>query len=92
VYRGVAMGAPERRIDPKFHIPLISSSIKSAMPVPPKMAGRGHLRLLQDLIAKGEILFGEDETVQPQRKVVLHENSRKQMASVIQDTGRGKLT
>lgn len=89
VYRGVAMGAPEPRTDPKFHIPLIHPVTKKPCPVPPNGWSRAP-ETLQDLISKGEILFGPDETTQPQRKVYLGEDSQRQISSVIQETGRGK--
>ncbi len=89
VYRGVAMGAPELRSDPKFHIPLIHPVTNKPCPVP----GNGWSRTpetLRDLMEQNEILFGSDETVQPQRKVFLTEDSQRQVPSVIQDAGRGK--
>jgi adenine-specific DNA-methyltransferase len=89
VYRGVAMGAPEPRTDPKFHIPLIHPVTKKPCPVPPNGWSRSP-ETLQDLIGRNEILFGSDETTQPQRKVYLEEDSQRQMSSVIQETGRGK--
>jgi adenine-specific DNA-methyltransferase len=45
---------------------------------------------LQELIEKSEIIFGEDETVQPRRKVFLKADSGRQVSSVISDSGRGK--
>ena len=89
VYRGVAMGAPEPRSDPKFHIPLIHPVTNKKCPVPPNGWSRAP-ETLQELIARGEILFGEDESVQPQRKVFLTDESQRQLSSVIQDAGRGK--
>ena len=89
VFRGVAMGAPEPRTNPKFHIPLIHPVTKKKCPVP----GNGWSRApetLKKLIEKGEILFGEDETVQPQRIVFLTEESKRQLPSVISDASRGK--
>jgi adenine-specific DNA-methyltransferase len=89
VYRGVAMGAPEPRIDSKFHIPLIHPVTNKPCPVPPNGWSRAP-ETLQDLLARNEILFGDDETVQPQRKLFLSEDSRRQLSSVVQDAGRGK--
>ena len=89
VYRGVAMGAPERRLDPKFHIPLIHPKTRKPCPVPPNGWSRTP-ETLRDLLEQNELLFGEDETVQPQRKVFLTEDSQRQVSSVIQDAGRGK--
>ena len=42
------------------------------------------------MVAKGEIIFGHDETVQPRQKVILKEISKRQIASVIQDANKGK--
>jgi adenine-specific DNA-methyltransferase len=74
VYRGVAMGAPEPRSDPKFHIPLVHPVTKKKCPVPPNGWSRAP-ETLRDLMEKGEILFGKDETVQPQKKVLLTQDS-----------------
>jgi adenine-specific DNA-methyltransferase len=89
VFRGVAMGAPEPRKDPKFHIPLIHPITKKACPVPNNGWSRTP-ETLQQLIDKDEILFGEDETAQPQRKVFLTDESKRQLSSVIADAMRGK--
>jgi adenine-specific DNA-methyltransferase len=89
VYQSVAMGAPEPRTDPKFHIPLIHPIKKKQCPVPPNGWSRAP-ETIQELIRKNEILFGEDETIQPRRKVFLTEDSKRQVSSVIRDSGRGK--
>ena len=89
VFRGVAMGAPERRTDPKFYEPLIHPVTKKPCPVPPYGWSRTP-ETLQQLIQNDEIIFGKDETIQPTRKVFLTANSKRQMSSVISDSGRGK--
>ncbi|HUU20064.1 MAG TPA: DNA methyltransferase [Sedimentisphaerales bacterium] len=89
VFRGVAMGAPEPRTDPKFHIPLVHPVTKKECPVPSNGWSRAP-KTLQDLMEKNEILFGKDETVQPQRKVLLTDESKRQLSSVISDAKRGK--
>jgi adenine-specific DNA-methyltransferase len=89
IFQSVAMGAPEPRTDPKFHIPLLHPVTKKPCPVPPNGWSRAP-ETIQELMRKGEIIFGEDETVQPRRKVFLKEDSRRQLSSVIQDSGRGK--
>ena len=89
VFQSVAMGAPEPRTNPKFHIPLVHPVTQKKCPVP----GNGWSRApdtLQELIEKNEIIFGEDETVQPRRKVFLKADSGRQVSSVISDSGRGK--
>ena len=89
VFRGVAMGAPERRTDPKFYEPLIHPVTEKPCPVPPYGWSRTP-ETLQQLIQNDEIIFGKDETIQPTRKVFLTANSKRQMPSVIGDSGRGK--
>jgi adenine-specific DNA-methyltransferase len=90
IYQSVGMGAPEQRTDPKFHIPLMHPNTKKPCPVPESGWSRAP-ETIQDLITKGEIIFGEDETTQPRRKVFLTEESQRQISSVIQDAGRGKV-
>ena len=89
VFRGVAMGAPERRTDPKFYEPLIHPVTEKPCPVPPYGWSRTP-ETLRQLIQNDEIIFGKDETIQPTRKVFLTANSKRQMPSVIGDSGRGK--
>ena len=83
------MGAPEPRQDIKFHIPLVHPSTKKPCPVPPSGWSRTP-ETIQGLLERGEILFGENESVQPTRKVYLTEDSRRQLSSVIRDARRGK--
>jgi len=89
IYQSVAMGAPEPRTDPKFFVPLVHPVTKKKCPVPPGGWSRAP-ETIQELIAKGEIIFGKDETVQPRRKVYLTEDSQRQLASVLQESARGK--
>lgn len=89
VYQSVAMGAPEPRTDPKFHRPLIHFVTGKPCPVPSNGWSRSPDTLME-LVEKGEIIFGRDETVQPRRKVFLTDESRRQLSSVISDSGRGK--
>jgi len=89
IYQSVGMGAPEQRTDPKFHIPLIHPRTKKPCPVPESGWSRAP-ETIQDLITKDEIIFGEDETTQPRRKVFLTDDSQRQISSVIQEAGRGK--
>lgn len=89
VFRGVAMGAPEPRKDPKFHIQLVHPVTKKKCPIPSNGWSRTP-ETLSELMKKDEILFGDDETVQPQRKVFLTEESKRQLSSVISEAKRGK--
>ena len=43
------------------------------------------------MLERDEIIFGSDESVQPRRKVHLTEASKRQIASVVQDSSRGKM-
>ena len=87
IYRGVAMGAPEPRIDPKFHTPILHP--KTRKPCHPPTNGWSRTPdTLNELIKKGDIIFGKDETVQPQRKVILKKSSS--VSTVIQNGKRGK--
>jgi len=83
------MGAPEPRSNEKFHRALIHPSTGKTCPVPPNGWSRAP-ETIQNLIDQGEILFGQDETTQPRKKVYLTEDSKRQVSSVIVDAGRGK--
>ena len=89
VYRLVAMGAPEKRSDPKYFIPLIHPVTKKPCPVPPNGWSRKP-ETMREMISKGTIIFGIDETTQPQKKVELSEDSQRQLASVISEGKSGK--
>ena len=87
VYRGVAMGAPELRTDEKFHIPILHPDTKKPCLPPPNGWSRTPENI-KKLIEKGEILFGKDENIQPQRKVLLKRS--RAVSTVIQNGKRGK--
>jgi adenine-specific DNA-methyltransferase len=89
VFQSVAMGAPEPRTDPKFHIPLIHPVTKKPCPVPDYGWSRAP-ETLKGLVEKNEIIFGDAETVQPRRKVFLTDESQRQLSSVISNASRGK--
>jgi adenine-specific DNA-methyltransferase len=89
VYRGVAMGAPEPRSNTKFHIPLIHPVTGKSCPVPPNGWSRTP-ETLALLIQNNEILWGTDHTTQPQKKVYLGDDSKRQLSSVIQNASSGK--
>ena len=90
VFRGVSMSAPELRTAPKFRIPLIHPVTKQPCLVPSNGWSRAP-DTLQELLENDEIIFGKDETTQPQRKIFLTDESRRQMPSVISESGRGKI-
>ena len=89
VFQSVAMGAPEPRNDPKFHVPLTHPITMKECPVPSNGWSRTP-ETLQELIAKDEVLFGKDETVQPRKKVYLSAETGRQLSSVIRNSSRGK--
>jgi len=89
VYRGISLRAPEPRKDPKFHQPLIHPVTGKPCAMPPNGFSRTPETLSQ-MILNGEILFGEDETTQPQQKKVLSMDAERQFSSMIQDAKKGK--
>ena len=89
VYQSVSLRAPEPRIDPKFHKPLIHPVTGKPCPVPPNGFSRTP-ETLQRMMKRGEIIFGEDETTQPRQKVQLTVETKRQISSVIQDARKGK--
>jgi adenine-specific DNA-methyltransferase len=89
IYQSVGLGAPEPRTDPKFHKPLIHPRTRKPCPVPSTGFSRTP-ETLAGLQKNGDLIFGEDETTMPRRKVYLTPDSQRQISSVIQDAGRGK--
>lgn len=88
-FQSVSLRAPEPRTDPKFHQPLLHPFTKKPCPVPPNGFSRTP-ETLAEMVARGEIIFGDDDTTQPRQKVILTEDSRRQISSVIQDARKGK--
>jgi adenine-specific DNA-methyltransferase len=89
VYQSAGMSAPEPRTDPKFFVPLIHPKTGKPCPVPPFGWSRSP-ETLKELVDNDEIIFGEDESVQPRRKLFLTTESQRQVSSVLQDANRGK--
>jgi adenine-specific DNA-methyltransferase len=89
VYQSAGMSAPEPRTDPKFFVPLIHPITQKPCPVPPFGWSRSP-ETIQGLLDRDEIIFGEDENVQPRRKLFLTESSQRQVPSVLRDASRGK--
>ena len=72
VYRGVSMAAPDKP-ETRSHRPLIHPTTLKPCPVPEK--GWRNLDTTMDkLLDDKRILFGSDETKQPERKYLLKEN------------------
>lgn len=89
VYRKVHMGAPELRTDPKFFEPLIHPITHKPCPVPKNGWGNAP-EFMQGLLAKNQIIFGTDETTQPQRKNYLKDYVATELSSLISSGEKGK--
>lgn len=89
IYRPVAMGAPEKRTDSKYYIPLIHPETQKPCPIPNNGWSRTP-ETMQRMIRDGNIIFGKDESTQPQKKVTLTVNSKRQLSSIIPDGKSGK--
>ncbi|MBK7763299.1 MAG: site-specific DNA-methyltransferase [Bacteroidetes bacterium] len=72
VYRGVSMAAPDKP-ETRSHRPLLHPINRKPCPVPSK-GWRNPDKTMDKLLEKGMILFGQDETKQPERKYLLKEN------------------
>lgn len=89
IYRAVSLRAPEPRTDPKFHQPLIHPKTRKPCAIPPNGFSRTP-ETLAKMVECGEILFGDDETTQPNQKRLLTADSSRQLSSLIQDAKKGK--
>lgn len=88
IYQSVSLRAPEYRTDEKFHRPLIHPVTKKPCPVPYNGFSRKP-ETLQKMIEKGDIIFGDDETIQPRYKMYLSTVTKKQLNSVIYESKKG---
>lgn len=89
VYRLVAMGAPEKRTDPKYYVPLKHPVTGKDCAVPSNGWSRTP-ETLAELCEQNMVVFGTDESTQPQKKVFLREDAQKQITSVYRDGRSGK--
>lgn len=89
IYQSVSLRAPEPRQDSKFHQPLLHPTTKKPCAMPPNGFSRTP-ETLSEMVKRGEILFGEDETTQPRQKAFLTEESKRQLSSLLQDAKKGK--
>ena len=89
VYRNVHMGAPELRTDPKFFKPLIHPVTKKPCPIPKNGWGNSP-DFMQGLLKENLIIFGHDETIQPQRKNYLKKYVATELSSIIASGEKGK--
>lgn len=81
VFRPVSMAAPDKP-ETRSHRPLIHPVTGGACPVPEK-GWRFPDKTMDCLLVKGEVIFGKDETVQPQRKYLLKNNIWEQVPSLL---------
>ena len=82
VFRTVSMAWPNKKKASDEHfIPLIHPVTGKACPVP-KKGWRNTPEKMQELLDEDLIVFGPDETTQPERKYILEENMYENVASV----------
>ncbi|BCX72026.1 site-specific DNA-methyltransferase [Acinetobacter bereziniae] len=89
IFRSADMTATDFRTNEKFHIPLIHPITNKACPVP-KNGWRYTPESLKKLLDDDVILFGEDESKIPRKKVFLTDNPDNQMSSILRSGYRGK--
>ncbi len=83
VYRSVSMAWPNSQPAPKdYLIPLIHPVVGKPCPVPSK-GWRNPPQTMKKLLEDGRIVFGNDETTQPQRKYLLEENMMENLPSLL---------
>lgn len=85
VYRGVSMAWPNKKQAPEdYFIPLIHPITNQPCPMPQR-GWRNPPSTMQDLLDKNLILFGDDETKQPERKYRLEENMHENTSSIYEN-------
>ena len=85
VYRGVSMAWPNKKTAPdEYFIPLIHPVTKKPCPVPER-GWRNPPSTMQYLLENGLIIFGEDESKQPERKYFLDENLYENVPSIYEN-------
>jgi adenine-specific DNA-methyltransferase len=83
IYRPVSMAWPNKKKAPdNYFIPLIHPITKKACPIPER-GWRNPPETMAKLQKDGLILFGPDETTQPNRKYLLKENLYENVSSLI---------
>ena len=83
VYRLVSMAWPNKSQAPKdYFIPLIHPQTGRECPVPER-GWRNPSNTMKELQNRGLIVFGKDESVQPQRKYFLKENMYENIPSLL---------
>lgn len=81
VYRPVSMAAPDKP-ETRSHRPLLHPVSNKPCPVPAK-GWRFTDKSMDELILNNEIIFGIDETTQPNRKYLLKENIYENIPSLL---------
>lgn len=89
VYRLVHLGASEQRTDPKYFIPFKHPVTGKDCPVPSR-GWTGEPNFMKNLLSNDLIVFGQDESIQPQRKYYLKDTIFGEFTSVITYGGKGK--
>ena len=85
IYRGVSMAWPNKKKAPDdYFIPLIHPVTHKPCPVPER-GWRNSPATMKNLLESGCILFGSDETKQPQRKYYLDENMYENVPSIYEN-------
>lgn len=84
VYRPVSMAWPNRKnpAPEDYRLPLIHPSTNKECPVP-SQGWRNSRATMERLLKDGHILFGPDETTQPQRKYLLLDNMFENVPSLL---------
>ncbi len=83
VYRPVSMAWPNKKKAPDdYFVPLVHPETGKPCPMPQR-GWRNPPATMQSLLERGLILFGEDETTQPQRKYLLEENMMENIPSLL---------
>lgn len=91
VYQSVGMSWPNPNPAPEqFFKPLIHPKTKKPCPVPPRGWSRSPKKM-KELLDKDEIIFGDDEAIQPRRKLFLETDTKKALSSIISNGSRGKV-
>lgn len=87
VYQSVSMAWPNKQQAPEeYCIPLIHPVTGKECPVPER-GWRNPPKTMQELLDKNMVLFGKDDTTQPRRKYMLHENMQENIPSVLPFAG-----
>ena len=89
VYRTASMSAPGKQTDPKHYEPLIHPVTRKPCPVPAN-GWSEKPETMQDLLDEEVIVFGEDETKQPELKLLLTDYPFGELSSVLPSGERGK--